>query len=362
MRTEFEQVVRQIVDESLDRDSGLNISPETMQAYQKLLAIYDNAIDPALKALSSKDRFATQYCMSFITDCMRTIVMLRASNRAILARRRSGAKDVHVIEAGMGSGLLLAAVMALDANVTCTGYDKMPGNHAVTARLLAELRYSERAKLHRLDLLELTYRPKADVLIAEHINQGLTAEHATKIPRLFDVDPHYVIPYAVTPSVYWNGIRRTDRGNQIVLADRSATEYFVVKGTLKLPPLAVQPIATSCDIEWGSPQLGSSSLLQRSSNCLKGSGWENHLIQALWLPQHSLNGDSICAIQNTSAIPQVASYDIAYPIGTFADKHPTLPIVKANGHGVSSTVLFRGRAQLTESLKSARHRWWKVFA
>lgn len=362
MRTEFEQLVRQITDESLDRDSGLTISPETMHAYHKLLALYDQAIDPALKALCSKDRFATQYCISFITDCMRTILMLRAINRAIIARRLSGAKDVHVIEAGMGSGLLLAATLALDPGVTCTGYDKMLGNYAVTTKLLTALKYSTRAQLHRLNLLHLACYPKADVLIAEHINQGLTAEYATRIPRLFDIDPKYVIPYAVTPGVYWNGIKRTDRGRRVVLADRLASEYFKVKGTLKLPPLAVQPVATCCDIEWGSPQLGRSSLLQLSSNNIKSDGWENHLVQALWLPQHSLNGDSICAIQNTSTNPQIASYDISYPIGTFADKNPVLPTVKVSGYGVRSTVQFRGRAQLTNSLEPVRHRWWKVFA
>ncbi len=362
MRSEFEQLVRQITDETLARDSGLHISSETMVAYHQLLALYDRTIDPALKALSTKDRFATQYCISFITDCMRTILMLRACNRAILARRKSGAKNIHVVEAGMGSGLLLAAVMAMDEGVTCTGYDKMSGNHAVTAKLLNELRYAERARLYRIDLLKLNHRPKTDVLIAEHINQGLTAEHATRIPRLFDIEPDYVIPYAVTPSVYWNGIKRTDRGNQVVLADRFASNSFEVKGTLKLPPLAVQPVATSCDIEWGSPKLGGASLLQLSSNCLKKSGWENHLVQALWLPQQSLNGDSICAIQNTSTKPQIASYAIAYPIGTFADRDPILPTVKVSGRGVHSTVQFRGRSQLADSLEPVRHRWWKIFA
>lgn len=362
MKSQFEQLVRQVADESRACDAGLVISSETMEAYRKLLALYDSIVDPALKALLAKDRLPTQYCIAFIEDSVRTILMIRAINRAILARRKGGVRDLVLIEAGMGSGLLLGAALALDAEMNCVGYDKMRGNYEVTQRLIRELAYSTRAQLHCLDLFKRPSFLQPHVLIAEHINQGLTAEHATKIPRLFDIDPDYVVPYAVIPGVYWSGLNRTDRGEKIVLADRSASNHFSVKSSLRLPPRVVEPIAVCCDVEWGSSRLGQTSLLQPSSNRLKENGWENHLIQAVFLPADSLNGDEILAVENQSIRAKTASYQVHYPIGALANKEPIRPVLQVSGADVVSTTVFRGRAQLTASLRSVRRHWWGAFA
>ncbi len=362
MRTEFEQAVRQIADEHLDRDCGLTISPETRVIYQKLLALYYQSVEPMLEALEPKEQSVARYCISFIEDATRTILMIRAINRAIITRRRSGITNLHLVEAGVGSGLLLSAALALDPELHADGYELMSANYRVASALLADLRYSARARLHQIDLLRYPPAVKPHVLVAEHINQGLTGEHATKIPRLFDIDPQYVIPYAVIPGVYWNGAQRTDRGARVVLADRLDTGQFLVKGHLKLPPLSFQPVAVCCDVEWGAPDLGASSLLQKSSNCLKRSGWENHLIQALWLQADKVNGDDIVALKNLSAQAQTVSYEVSYPIGAHALQPPVRPRILVNDGDVKVTTMFRGRAQLTDSLEPVRHRLWKIFA
>lgn len=362
MRREFEKLVKEIADETVDRDAGMNISSETMLAYEKLLTLYDRTVDPVLKAMSSKDRSVAQYCIAFIEDSRRTILMIRALNRAIVSRRKSIDGEIHVIEAGMGSGLILGAALALDSGVRCDGYDRMNGNQQVTEELIRKLRYETRVKLHRADLLRLEHRPKPHVLVAEHINQGLTGEHATRIPRMFDIDPNYVIPYAVIPGVYWNGIKRTDRGSKVVLADRTASDQFFVNGRLKLPPLSMQPIAVSCDIEWGSPKLAAASLLQQSSNRLKGNGWDDHLIHALWLPAKVLGGDDVVCIRNKSVLPQLAEYQVSYPIGAFAEKPPIAPTISVKGTDIEVATMFRGRAQATEVLDPVRSLWWRTFA
>lgn len=362
MRAEFEVLVKEIADESCERDAGMNISSGTMLAYNRLLDSYDLAVGRVLKAMKPKDRADAQYCMNFIYDTRRTILMIRAINRAILARRKSVGGELKVIEAGMGSGLLLAATLALDAGTQCDGYDRVYGNQLVTAALIEALKYDTRATLHRTDLLRLSEKPKPHVLIAEHINQGLTGEHATRIPRMFDIDPDYVIPYAVIPGVYWNSMKRTDKGAKIILADQKDTDQFQVSGRLKLPPLGLQPVATCCDIEWGSPRLGSTSLLQPSSNRLKGNGWDDHLIHALWLPAKVLGGDDILCIRNGSILPQSVAYQVTYPIGTFAEKKPVPPSVTVSGNEAEVTTIFRGRAQATELLDPVRRVWWKAFA
>lgn len=362
MRAEFEVLVKEIADESCERDAGMNISSGTMLAYNRLLDSYDRTVDPVLKAMKPKDRADAQYCMNFIYDSRRTILMIRAINRAILARRKSVGGELKVIEAGMGSGLLLAATLALDAGTQCDGYDRVYGNQLVTAALIEALKYETRVTLHQANLMQLSEQPKPHILIAEHINQGLTAEHATKIPRVFDIDPDYVIPYAVIPGVYWNGIKRTDRGAKIVLADRNDSDQFYVAGTLKLPPLSMQPVATCCDVEWGAPKFGYASLLQPSSNRLKGGGWDDHLLHALWLPAKVLGGDDVLCIRNNSLLPQTVSYQVAYAIGTLAEKKPKPPSVTASGKDAQVTTVFRGRAQATELLNPVRRAWWSTFA
>lgn len=362
MPQEFELLVKRIADETLVGDHGLAISSETERAYDRLLTIYHHTVDPVLKAMTSKDRYAAQYCIAFIEDCRRTILMMRALNRAILARRRGVHGDLHVVEAGMGSGLLLAASLALDPGVQCDGYDKVQGNQLVTSALLKKIRYETRVNLHHADLLQLGHRPKPHVLVAEHINQGLTGEHATKIPRGFEIDPQYVIPYAVIPGVYWNGINRIDKGEKIVLADTSATDQFVVKGELRLPPLAVQPVAVCCDVEWGASTLGSSSLLQSSQCRFMGADWYDHLLQAKWLPEESLTDENILAIKNTSFRAQTAQYQVQYPIGVFASKTAFRPKVRVSGNHCQSTVVFKGRALLTQSLSRTRSAWWRQFS
>lgn len=362
MRAEFEQAVRQIADEDLARDRGLTISTDTRAAYQRLLALYYQSVGPVLDVLTLNEQSVARYCISFIEDATRTILMIRAINRAIIARRRFGITNLHLVEAGVGSGLLLSAALALDVELKVDGYEWMSANQRVALALLADLRYSTRARLHQIDLLRNPPVVKPHILVAEHINQGLTGEHATKIPRLFDIDPQYVVPYAVVPGVYWNGAQRTDRGDRVILADRFSPDQFVVTGHLNLPPLSFQPVAVCCDVEWGAPNLGTASLLQRSSNCLKQPGWENHLIQAQWLYTDRANRDDIVALKNHSAQPQTVAYKVSYPIGALVQQPPVLPRVIVHDPNVQVTTMFRGRAQLTESLKSVRHRWWKVFA
>lgn len=333
MRANFETLVRRIADESDYRDRGLRISSDTAKAYRALLAQYTELTRSCFAALDTQGKTSVLNRRNFIEDAPRTIYMIRALQRAILARTKGGANDVQVVEAGTGAGLLMAAALALNPRTYAIGYDFTSSCITVTQDLIHHLGYQARSHLEERDLIKDPPQISPDVLIAEHIDPGLRCEQAVAIPRVFAIDPNFAIPYAVTPGVYWARNNSTDRGETIALAARGTSDGFYVSNAIELTPSSIHPIAVCCDVEWSSPMLGNHSLLQRSTNTLRDQGWENHLLQAQWL-RADRNKNSYLGICNYTKAPQTITYSVAYPIGNFWHKKPTIPRVRIVGSGV----------------------------
>lgn len=364
MRVNFEQLIAQVADESHSQDQGVHISPQTREAYQKLLALYYAIVTPVLNTFPANDRAVSRYCMHFIDDATRTILMIRAINRAILARRKNNVHDLVVVEAGVGAGLLIGAALALDPQLSVIGYEHMPSNYFITRVLIDQLRYSDRTKIQRLNMLKTPPDVKPDVLIAEHIDPGLVAEHATQIPRLFAIDPHYVVPYAVTPCVYWNNQHTVHAGEPIILADKHGSEQFLVKGTIQLPPFGTEMVAVCCDIAWGSPHLPGSALTQKCTGPQSSTNdwWENHLLRARWLPKKELYKGDIISLHNRTPWSVQTHYTVSYPIGVFALPEPTCPQVTVSNPHISVRSVSSTGAQIRELLTPLQRRWWKIFS
>lgn len=343
MNERFRDLARFVADESRDGNQGCQISRDAALAYQEMLAIYDGIM---AEEFISHDSFERRMdgVRNFIGDIPRTVLMIRAMARAIRAKGEGA--EVNFVEAGSGSGLLCGVAAALDDKVHVSGIDAVELKVEATRALLKRLEVDEkRWEVRRADILKEPHEGRVDVLVAEHISRGLKTEHATKIPRAFDVDPNFVVPYAVTPVVMWGDRisydpeRKSrvgfplssvcDFGKEIVLANHGDSEVFLVEGTTVLRP-GLTPVLVGSDIRWASPLLPGKSLYQSNKREVSfdvDGVTHNHLIgpallsAGFCMDMERIKGNpykervKFWGIDNLAWRCQPTRFAVSYPIG-----------------------------------------------
>lgn len=350
MNERFRDLARFVADESRAGDSGCRISRETTAAYQEMLQIYDGIMDDEFANDPNFERRMASV-RGFIGDIPRTVLMIRAMARATRAHGEN-CDPIHVVEAGCGSGLLCGVAVVLDEKVRAIGIDAVGLKVEATRALLKRLDVEEgRWQVRDANILREPNEGRVDVLVAEHISRGLQTESATAIPRAFDVDPNFVVPYAVTPVVMWGG--RTTHvpndghkivfpsgqmgvfGKEIVLADRTDSNMFFVEGSAVLR-LGRTPILVASDIRWASPLFEGKPLYQSSR---EDASFEidgvthNHLMGAALLRagfcmdaeriKRNSYGEKMeyWGIDNPTSRNQVTRFGVSYPIGFDGYQH-----------------------------------------
>lgn len=322
MFKKFQALSRFVADESRPEDRGLRISLATLRAYEQMIDVYEGAIDPWLRSAPAQDVSDHMDVYVFVKDYIRTIYMIRAMNRLILevqAGRIGGSVfgTVNVVEAGCGSGFLAGVALALSNRVSVQALDYHPVAVDVTKVWLTALGKERQSQVIQRDLLKPCFDIRADVLVAEHLALGLKGERCVQIPRNFDVDPFFAVPYAVVPCIHWESVlpgAGLAKGQPIILADREGFHQFLVTGEIDVPATSRLPVNVGTSILWGCNHEDWDSLHQKLTiPYVHVPGRINHLCQL-----HSLSpGDSrkIVVLANQSQKAQKVRYTLSYPVG-----------------------------------------------
>ncbi|MEK7145920.1 MAG: 50S ribosomal protein L11 methyltransferase, partial [Patescibacteria group bacterium] len=297
MRELFEEAVRFVAKEDADSGVGTEITPAAEAAYLEMLKIYEGLTQEVIDDVveETRDRVSISEVIGYIQDLPRTVAMMRGVNRAVnFQLDREKKNRVHVMDAGCGSGFLVAAAAALDDRVEATGIDcdsrRVAVSRGFSKRLGMKNHISERNLL--LDSHDLS----ADVLIAEHLTRGLQTEMATQIPRAVEVNPNFVVPFAAQPVLYSQvSLLGIDQENgytyelgedlalyraekEIVLGQKGGDTLCQTTGILLCPP-GLTPIAVGSDILWASRALGGAELRHKNGRDFPKQGtWEHHLM------------------------------------------------------------------------------------
>ena len=332
MFNKFRELARFVADETRDNDKGTNISGKTEEAYKSMLEIYGSQ-----NRLLNMPFNTPETC---IHDIPRTVLMIRAMHRALNEKIRQGKKDPLLVEAGCGSGFLVGAALALSDSVNVTAYDDAGEYVKVTKNFLEDMGVSSRATVETRDLLEDPDPRPVDILVAEHLRPGYIDEPCIQIPRSFNVNPHFVIPYAIEPGVYFRHMaNKFQMGNTIVLGDKNGPVDFNVQAEVILPPYSKVPIFICSDIHWVSPFLGFPPLSQSAESYPElpyfhrdfRKTTQNHLLQ-LHLAGSVLNRLGFGFDHSHWRNYVHAPFEITYPLGLdWYPRHPQKPPVTISG-------------------------------
>lgn len=324
MLNRFRELSRFVADEARAGDSGLAISSQTIRAFQEMVEMYEASTHDWVSQADpvNVDRYMNR--LEFVHDFARTIYMIRAINRLILLKGDATwipqflLKKINVVEAGCGSGFLAGVVLALSERTTLQAFDYHATSLEVTQMWLQFLGVLERAKLVQRDLLKTVCGDvSVDILVAEHISLGLADEHCTAIPRNFDVDPQFVVPYGVVPCINFNLYvpdAPTLTGRPLILADKQDVSDFYVTGDVMVPANFTLPVSVGNDIAWGAPLRKHRPLFQKADPVHLNLPFpHNHLtrVRNLFIGDE----DTVVALQNASHNPELTRCTIKYPLG-----------------------------------------------
>jgi hypothetical protein len=323
MLSRFRELCKFVADESRAGDEGLKISCDTRVAYQEMLDLYERALTPWLVNASAEEVSAHFDVYQFVQDYMRTIYMIRAMNRLILLKQNERLcggriRNVKVVEAGCGSGFLTGVALALSDRVSVQAFDYHPVAVATTSIWVAALGKQRKAQVVQRNLLRPCFDVETDILIAEHLALGLKGEHCIQIPRNFNVDPLFAVPYAVIPAIHWESAwpgAGVVKGGPIILADRKGRDQFLVRGDLALPPRTHIPVNVGTDVLWGCRYEGYGSLHQRlDPQYVYWPGMVNYLLKVHTLINHE-DRTTALALKNDGDEWATTDYQLAYPVG-----------------------------------------------
>ncbi len=263
----------------------------------------------------------------FIDDDVRTILIARSIRRAVESLLSNGREELHVIEAGFGTGFLAAVALATDSKVKLIGYDLQEAKVSVAQEVCGQLGFeSSRFSFNRKVISpDLPAQEHADVLVvAEHISAGLMHELTTDIPRSIIVDPKLCIPYAVHPQLFVSipGGASVLSGEEIVLGSTQSGDHVRIAGNIMLPPNHRVPLSVANGVTWSGLSLpGLPAVQQRDTRQSRVDGKRNHLLRSTCL--HASVDKTINAfwwIANDSAAAVEVSVNVEYPVGFLANQ------------------------------------------
>lgn len=352
-RSRFEDLALFVANENRPHDQGLEIHPGTEAAYLEMLV---NIYDPLTHDCYEGDkRGRLNSVRNFVTDIPRTVYMMRAMFRAIQVLEQEKTGPIVVSEAGCGSGFLAAAALALSPRTVVKGFDQEQERVEVSKHFAEALGYGNRTVFEQCDLTHSGKPLQTDVLIAEHLTRGLQMEKAAQIPRRFEVNPDFVIPYSARPATMW-GIKlniwegfdgeqptvlferprhgvEVDYGKEVVLGDPSHPDYFEVRGVRAIP-LGFTPVLVANDIGWASPRFKGASLYQSIEtyrpNPTKITAWDNHLMGPALLEAVRKRSEVYYGFIRLDGEDEPADYEIRYPFGALCADPRINPEVSTN--------------------------------
>ncbi len=332
----FADMARDIGTESAEFGMGPHVLAPAYKAYRDTWQRYKNMATDVLSNHSKEDKGRWNIVADFIDDDIRTILMARSIRRAIEALLAENQAEIHVIEAGFGTGFMAAIALGADPRVKVTGYDLHESKIAVAQETCSILGLDEkRFSFQQRNLTENpTWTEQPNVLmVAEHISAGLMHELTTEIPRGFTVDPHFTIPYSVHPQVMMGTERDSPLllGTEIILADKKTSDYVQISGTIKIPPHKRGTLNVANGITWSGINSILPPIQQKNMRQFDLEGKRNHLLRSTCLHADTDREKNLFwFITNDGNDYAEAQINVSYPIG-FLINQKAAPQVKVEG-------------------------------
>lgn len=345
LNRKFQDDVQRIIKEKTGNE-GIEISPGAFR-------IHDRLVDTYLQGLPESYRYGSSFhpdidfTVRFVRDAVRTVTMMRAVNRILQERMRQKDGEIHVIEAGSGIGFLAAAAAAVDERVIVSAYERSEILCSVSQKCMKALGLGDRVKIHKRDLLEEPLNESADCVIAEHIMRGCLNEAATDIARsIRNIDPHLFVPFSVKPNLVFGidvqGIVPSTHlddgehagviyelpddirtlqflyGDEVVLADPSASDLFSVHGKAVIQP-GRHVICVGNDVRWLSGRFDPAGAFDENFEESKKTGKPtSELVGPVAFGHY--NSHTLVAIDNKAAMPVETEIEVSYPLGVFCKR------------------------------------------
>lgn len=334
----FTEIAQLIGVEDAQFGKGPVVLPRAILAYRDAWHRYRALAKNLLEEHSVVDRERWQNVAEFIEDDVRTILIARSIRRAIEGLLKSNPERVEMVEAGFGTGFLAALALAMHPKVHLTGYDKQGAKVAVAQAVCTTLGLGEnRFQFVQQEItpgLAASLHPGA-LMVAEHVSAGLMHELTTVIPRSFQIDRRWCIPYAVHPQLVLRfgegGIHGT--GNEIVLADRASPDEVTITVSVTLPPGGHSTLHVANGITWsGAHDASLPDICQRDIRAVRVDGFRNHLLRSTAL--HAVTDASqnrFWHIRNQAGTEASGILTVSYPVG-FLVTHQAAPLVTVSGN------------------------------
>lgn len=320
--TRFGDVAANLGKENDTFGKGSIVLPPAILSYREAWGRYRALARDVLGTVTPTERAQWDVVAEFIDDDVRTILIARSIRRLIDSLLAKGSQEIQVVEAGFGTGFLAAVALATSDKVTVVGYDLQSAKVSVAQQVCTDLGFDHKRFLFEKKAIEgnIAMRSPDMLVVAEHISAGLMHELSTDIPRKFDgVVPTACIPYAVHPQLFVTGnqFATVISGEEIVLADRDASDAVHIHGRLQLPAGYCGALKVANGVTWSGVSVpGMPPVQQSDTRRVRVEGPRNHLLRSTCL--HATcdrEVNSFWYVRNSCDHPQEVEIMITYPVG-----------------------------------------------